>query len=197
MKSPLIIYTFANLRRKFVSKENRILTLSNLFSVIRAFLLIPILISLSHEDRIWAVIWMVLAFITDFLDGYLARRWDQRSNFGRIIDPLADKIVVLGISFFMAISTKYNFPMWFLVFILTREFIMMICSLIVIHKKNVVMESNRPGKNSAIAVGLTVFLFAMKLQPYGWIILWCALGLTLYSSWIYFSLFLKQIRKPT
>ncbi len=178
-----------------MSGENRILTLSNLFSLIRAFLLLPILISLSNEDRIWAVIWMILAFITDFLDGYLARRWNQRSNFGRIIDPLADKIVVLGISFFMVISHKYDFPPWFLIFILTREFIMMVCSLIVIRKKNVVMESNRPGKNSAIAVGLTVFLFAMKLEPYAWIVLWCALGMTLYSSGVYFSLFLKQIRK--
>jgi len=178
-----------------VSEENRILTLSNLFSLIRAFLLLPILVSLSNENRIWAVVWMVLAFITDFLDGYLARRWNQRSNLGRIIDPLADKIVALGISFFMVISSKYDFPLWFLIFILARELIMMLCSLIVIRKKNVVMESNRPGKNSAIAVGLTVFLFAMKLQPYGWIVLWCASGLTLYSSWIYFSLFLKQIRE--
>ena len=178
-----------------MNEENRILTLSNLFSIIRVILLLPILVSLSNEDRIATLIWMVLAFITDFLDGYLARRWNQRSNFGRIIDPLADKIVVLGISFFMVISHKYDFPLWFLIFIMIREFIMMACSFIVIRRKNVVMESNRPGKNSAITVGLAVFLFAMRLEPYARIVLWCAFGLTLYSSWVYFSLFLKQIRK--
>ena len=131
---------------------------------------------------------------TDFLDGYIARRFDQRSDLGRIIDPIVDKISILVVTFYMVISPVYKFPLWFFIFVLARELILMVGSSLVIKKKDIVMESNRPGKNSAFAVGVVVILFVLGLQPYGWIVLWIAFILTVYSSYIYLRLFLEQLK---
>jgi len=178
-----------------VSSESRIWTLSNLLSLSRFFLLIPILLNLAQLQRGWALFWVVLALATDFFDGYFARRLNQRSNFGRIVDPLTDKICVLGVCLFMVISPLYDFPLWFFIFLLAREFVLMACSLLVINRKHVAMESNRPGKNSAFATGMAVLLFAMDVQPFGWIVLWIAMALTVHSSWVYLRLFLQQVKQ--
>jgi len=177
-------------------KEDRIWTVPNMLSIFRLFLLIPIIICLAHEQRILAFGLMLLGVATDFLDGYIARRWNQRSNLGRIMDPVIDKINVIVILFYMVYSQIYEFPLWFFLFLLGREMILMLSSLFVIRRKDIVMESNRPGKNSAFATGMVVLLFVLDLQPYGWIMLWLAFVLTLYSSWVYFRLFVYKLNNP-
>ena len=67
----------------------------------------------------------------------------------------------------------------------------------VIRQKAVVMESNRPGKNSAFAVGMTVIFFLLDLRPYAWIVLWVAFALTLYSSYVYLRLFMGRVKPQT
>ena len=178
-------------------EKNRIWTVPNILSLLRLCMVVPILICLSREQRIWALVWMLAGLATDFLDGYVARRFDQRSDLGRIIDPIVDKISILVVTFYMVISPVYGFPLWFFVFILARELILMVCSSLVIKKKDIVMESNRPGKNSAFAIGVVVILFVLGLQPYGWIVLWIAFILTLYSSYVYLRLFLKQLKQKS
>lgn len=67
----------------------------------------------------------ILAGITDFLDGYLARKWSMTSDFGRIADPVADKVIVAGSLIFLASygwATSYM-PVWVVVVILSREFL--------------------------------------------------------------------------
>lgn len=174
---------------------DRVWTVPNVLSLMRLFLLIPIIVCLAHERRIWALFLMIFGVATDFLDGYIARRWKQFSDFGRILDPAIDKINVVVVSLFMVISPAYHFPLWFFVFILIRETVVMFCSLLTFRKTKIVIESNRPGKNSAFATGMVVLLFMMGLQPYGWIILWIALGLTLYSTTVYFFVFVQRMKR--
>jgi CDP-diacylglycerol--glycerol-3-phosphate 3-phosphatidyltransferase len=69
-----------------------------------------------------ATVLFVLAVSTDFLDGFLARRWGLVSTFGRIADPFVDKIVICG-SFIMLIDVSAFVRPWFAVVILTREFL--------------------------------------------------------------------------
>ncbi len=56
----------------------------------------------------WIIALFLLAAITDFFDGYLARRWNVASNFGRMIDPIADKLLVAGCIIAFAIVSKGN-----------------------------------------------------------------------------------------
>jgi len=177
-----------------MNPRERIFTVPNLLSLFRLGLLVPILVFMSQGRTLWALFLMILGVITDFVDGYIARRWDQSSDLGRIIDPAVDKINVLVVTFFMVVSPLYSFPLWFFLFILFRELVLMACSSLVIRQKDVVMESNRPGKNSAFAMGMTVIFFLLDLRPYAWIVLWIAFALTLYSSYVYFRLFLGRLK---
>jgi len=156
-------------------------------SFLRMLLIIPVFDALKDNDPWRFVALALLGVATDFLDGILARRLKQMSDVGRIIDPLADKIAVVGTACFLAFSKSpsYGFPLWFLGFLLIREAAILVFGLITVHCRNVVMESNHPGKNSAFATAFAVFFFALRWHPIADVMLWLAFILTLYSTFVY------------
>jgi cardiolipin synthase (CMP-forming) len=96
-----------------------LMTIPNAITVVRLALL-PVYVSLMADDRVVAGSFFFGALgFTDWIDGYIARRFNQVSEFGKIIDPVADRLV-----FFVGIGTAmyYNhFPLWFGIIILIRE----------------------------------------------------------------------------
>ena len=75
---------------------------------------------------------------------------------------------------------------------MARRLTVLLFVLLVIRKESRVMESSRPGKNSALAVALAVLLFVFDLQPYGYILLIIGLLITAYSSWMYMRRYSKR-----
>ena len=70
--------------------------------------------------RLSAYILAILAGITDLLDGYLARRWNQITDFGALMDPLADKVFITAT---MLMAVEYQLmPAWIVVLVISREF---------------------------------------------------------------------------
>ena len=127
-----------------------VLTVSRIFSV----LIFVVIASVAHIDvisdkswifglRISAVILALLAGLTDLLDGYLARRYHCVSDFGALMDPLADKIFVTGT---MLMAVEYQIiPAWIAIAVLFREF--MVTGLRTLAaKKQVVISADRWGK---------------------------------------------------
>lgn len=100
------------------------LNLPNVLSLLRVFL-IPVLVVLFflpiESAPLWATIVFVVAAVTDWLDGYLARKWNQTSAFGAFIDPVADKLIVV-VALIMVLYTK---PVWYVlipvILIIARE----------------------------------------------------------------------------
>ena len=96
-----------------------LLTIPNAITVVRLGLL-PFYVSLMADGRVVAGSFFFVALgFTDWIDGYIARRFNQVSEFGKIIDPVADRLV-----FFVGITTAMYygyFPVWFGVVILIRE----------------------------------------------------------------------------
>lgn len=95
-------------------------TTANKITVLR-LLLIPVFMILLYCGRIyWALTAYIIACLSDFADGYIARNYNQITNFGKFIDPLADKILVLtAMCYFVDINMM---PGWAVALVLLREF---------------------------------------------------------------------------
>jgi len=88
--------------------SSRIVTLPNLLTIFR-MALTPVFVSLLfYQKFVWALAAFVLAGITDGLDGLLARRFQQQSELGRILDPIADKMML--VTSFVVLSMRSVFP---------------------------------------------------------------------------------------
>ena len=95
---------------------NRILTLANAISLLRAFLAIPIIYYLQLESWNIAFILIVMAVLSDSLDGYFARRAHEVTHFGKWLDPTADFVVILAVASYLVLEGL--FPAWFYWFFL-------------------------------------------------------------------------------
>lgn len=103
-------------------------TVPNVITLVRIVLIFVFGALLLAEHDAWAIAVLGVAGVSDFLDGYLARKWKQTSDLGRILDPAADRIltvvVVLGLSF------REIIPWWLVVFLLARDLVVGIALLI-------------------------------------------------------------------
>jgi len=177
---------------KSIAGRGRIWTIPNALTAARLFVLVPIFICLVREERVWAAFWCALGACTDLLDGFIARRLNQASDLGRLLDPVVDKVAVLSVVLFLTFSPAYGFPLWFLVFLLARETAVVALGFILLRKSAKVSESNRSGKWSAFTTGIAVILVILGWQPYARIAIWIAFGLTLFSSFIYLRVYLNR-----
>jgi len=103
------------------------MNLPNKLTFIRLVLTIPFIYFLQESDnggfifRIIAFILFVVASLTDFFDGYFARKYNLTSDFGKIMDPLADKVLVISA---LVIFVKLNYiPPWMSIVVIAREFL--------------------------------------------------------------------------
>ena len=148
--------------------------------------LIPVVLVLAYLDLRWpALAVFIIASLTDLLDGYLARRYHQITNFGKFMDPLADKMLVLAAMCFFV--EKGQMPGWALAVVLLREFAVSGLRLIAAEKNRVIAAAwSGKFKTTCTMVGLC---FMMVFGQYAWInILVTAVILltTLYSGIEYF-----------
>jgi cardiolipin synthase len=116
--------------------ENKIWTIPNLLSFFRLGLIFLFGLTFLTDQPLWAISIFALSGITDFLDGWIARRFNQTSWLGEVIDPLADRIFI----FLSLILTgiKGVLPWWAIVLILVRELLMIPIML------NLIMRGYRP-----------------------------------------------------
>jgi CDP-diacylglycerol--glycerol-3-phosphate 3-phosphatidyltransferase len=103
-------------------RHNGMLNLPNLLTMARIAcvpILVLLLFSDSRETGFWAAVLFSLASITDWCDGYLARKWDIVTVMGKFLDPLADKLIVMA-AFIMLIPLQ-RVPAWAVFLIIARE----------------------------------------------------------------------------
>ncbi len=125
---------------------------SNLLSLARLLLAVPMGFVLWQDDRTLTLVIFAVAIVTDLLDGYLARRLNQISDFGKIIDPLADKVFVSVVAVLLAFMDRI--PLWFLLAIIARDAIILAGGVYAQKKTGVVLPSNYVGKFAVVAICL-------------------------------------------
>ena len=101
-------------------QTERILTVPNVLSGLR-LLGVPVflwLILVPEADG-WAVVLLMVSGFTDYLDGYLARRWHQISRLGQLLDPIADRLYILAT--LIGLGIRDIIPWWLVIFLLLRD----------------------------------------------------------------------------
>ncbi|KAA0970225.1 CDP-diacylglycerol--glycerol-3-phosphate 3-phosphatidyltransferase [Aureimonas fodinaquatilis] len=156
----------------------------------------------SDTARWWAMFLFIAASITDWLDGYLARAWKQTSNIGRMLDPIADKLLVAAALLLLAADgTIAGWAIWAAIVILCREILVSgLREYLAALKVSVPVTRLAKWKTAAQMVALTFLLAGPagdKLFPFitelGILFLWVAAIITLYTGYDYFRAGLRHI----
>ncbi len=129
----------------------------------------------------------VIASITDFFDGYLARTWNQMTKLGSILDPLADKMLMLAGFLGLILIDRAN--IWAIFLILSREFFITGLRVIAVAEGRDVAAS-MAGKIKTVVQMIAIGFLIMN-WPFATTILWIAVILTLYSGYEYTKEYFK------
>ena len=149
----------------------------------------------GHDARWLALALFTIAAITDFFDGYLARLWSQQSSLGRMLDPIADKLIVSAVLLMLsADGTIYGPHIWAAVIILSREILVSGLREFLAELQVSVPVTHLAKYKTAIQLIAIGFLIAGPagdvVLPYnseiGLAGLWIAATLTLYTGYDYF-----------
>lgn len=178
----------------FDKNETRIITIPNILSIIHlAFLpfIFHFLYKGDDQSNLIAAFLIVIGASTDIFDGYIARRFKQTSNLGRILDPLADKIYTISLMIFLV--SHRGLPLWYLIIVLLRDSAIIFCALYIIIKKQYLSESNIIGKVASFSFVPVIFLFTLELKPYTAIMMWISFILILFSFISYAKMYYSML----
>src|SRR4030043_628099 len=167
-----------------------ILTLSRIF-------LVPIFILTVYHHPIFGALIFGIASITDFLDGYLARHFGEITKLGIILDPIADKFLV--VSALVVLVDMERLPAWIAIVIFVREFLITGLRAIAL-SKNVIIPAEMGGKIKTFAQIIAILCLILMgsivdidLYDIGIILIWIALALSVISGIQYTLSFWKRI----
>lgn len=145
---------------KKIFTKDQILTIPNLLSLFRLFL-IPFIV-FFYTVKKWyyiAVGTVLLSGITDVVDGYVARRFNQTSDFGKIFDPIADKLTQGAL--IVCLAFKYRLMNLFVAIFLVKEMLMFIMGVVVYKKDDSFNSARWYGKVNTALIYLTVALLIL------------------------------------
>ncbi len=163
------------------------MTTANKLTLLR-IILVPVFLGVLYAgfpgSNYWALLIFIVASLTDLLDGYIARHYNQITNFGKFMDPLADKILVMSAMCWFV--EAHQMPGWALAIVLFREFAVSGMRLVAVEQGKVIAAAwSGKVKTASTMVCLCLMLFGIP----SWLNLICVIvivGTTVYSGIEYF-----------
>lgn len=190
--------------------SRRAFNLPNMLTYARILAVPVIVLCFYLEGRIrptdwwrWAAFWIfIAASVTDYFDGYIARVWKQTSNIGKMLDPIADKLLVSAVLLLLAFDrTIDKWSLWAAIIILCREILVSGLREYLAGLKVSVPVTQLAKWKTTIQLVAIGFLLAGpagdKILPYtteiGIVLLWISALVTLYTGYDYFRAGLKHV----
>lgn len=134
--------------------NSRVLTVPNQLTFLRLAFLPVFIITIHYERYEWALGILILAGLTDGLDGLLARGLNQKTPLGAYLDPIADKLLLS--SSFVILAFKHQIAMWLMIFVLSRDVIILIVAVVIL-----LIFGYRPFPPSVLGKATTFFQIVM------------------------------------
>ena len=167
------------------------MTLASKITLLRVAMIPAYLVTMYLSGGL-AGLWMwislaifIIASLTDFIDGYIARKYNQTSDFGKFLDPLADKLLTIAA---MSMYCEWGvFPAWALMIVLTREFAVSGLRMVA-GPKGKVIAAGKSGtfKTASTMIGLCVMMALPGIDILNWIVIGLIVVTTVYSGIEYF-----------
>ena len=186
-------------KKRLQTRQDRIMTLANAISVSRILLSIP-LVLLLDSNKLWqAFVIIILIVLSDFIDGYVARQADEITNFGKLIDPVADKICMMVVIIYLIIIYKLPFLLFF-VTLAIRDTFLIIIGVYLMFSQEEVFQSNISGKwfmgISALMMALFMYQEPFNIPGYVlWISYMISMSLFAYSTYEYIRRYLRYFKQ--
>ena len=191
-------------KRRLQTRQDRIMTLANAISISRIILAVPLVLIFEEiakgntEKLLLSFILIIIIVLSDFLDGFVARKADETTNFGKLIDPVADKVCMMVVMIYLIISYKLPF-LFFFVVLAIRDVFLIIIGVYLMFSQDEVFQSNRSGKwfmgISALMMVLFVFQDPLFIPNY---LLWTAYISTLllfaFSTYEYIRRYMRYYK---
>ena len=174
----------------------------NKITAVRILASLFVFVALQFNWYTVALVLFILAAGTDWLDGYLARKYDLVTQLGRVLDPLADKIIICGTFIFLAAQSGSQIAAWMAVVVVARELVVTVVrSFLEQHGKD--FSASMPGKVKfvlqAVAVALSILLLRNggpdALSHAVLVAAYLATAATVYSGFVYFFPAAKLFRE--
>ncbi|HYE83569.1 MAG TPA: CDP-alcohol phosphatidyltransferase family protein [Clostridia bacterium] len=115
-----------------------------------------------------AIVIFVVAGLTDILDGFIARKYNLITRLGIVLDPLADKLMLLTV--LISITLKNQIPFWIIVVVAIKETLLLMGAITLFNDHDIVVPANKFGKLSTIAFYIAVLAIAFEI-PYSKVLL--------------------------
>lgn len=169
-------------------------TLANALSLFRLALVFPIAyLILVEGPALWLLGLVVLAVVTDWFDGRVARWSHTVSEWGKVLDPLADKVASALVV--LALVVKGLLPEWLLLLVLFRDIGIVACGVILVRRTGQIIMSAWSGKVAVTALALTCIAALLRAdQPVLNVCIWTTAALLVYSQLVYLVRFFRYMR---
>lgn len=174
-------------------KKHKIVTLPNLLSLLRLVMIPQLMwLYLEKQDYLWTFLLLILSGITDVLDGIIARKFYMISEFGKVLDPAADKLTQVAMLY--CVATIYSEIRFLLLLLVVKELITGVMSLYAIKKTGSVQGAEWHGK---VVTLLLYTLIADRIIPglLSGVLLILCVGMMIVSMALYWQRNWKSIRQ--
>jgi cardiolipin synthase len=144
-------------------RAREFLLIPNLLTYVRLLLLPLMYYLLTKGEVIWAVVLGLVAMLTDIFDGILARKLNQTSEIGKILDPLVDKMTIALFSIYAVIHK--GFPLWAAAAVIGRDVLILLSAVIFASRAKQIPTSNFLGRITALSWGVLLVIYVLELMP--------------------------------
>lgn len=141
--------------------SNAILTIPNVISALRLILIPVFAVLVASGHDVWALIVVAVSSISDWADGYIARRFNQVSELGKSLDPIADRCFILVT--LIALVVRDVVPLWLLVLVLARDLVMLILVSLIARSGHKPMAVTYVGKAATLFLLVAFPLFILSV----------------------------------
>jgi len=178
--------------RKSSILNGEVVNIPNLLSFLRIALVPVFLWLLLNEMFLSAIFVLMVAGVTDFLDGYIARKLNQMTKLGKVLDPVADRLYIFAT--LLALSVTGNIPWWLAALVISRDALMLISLPALASLGYATLPVHLLGKASTFALLYSFPLLLMGkifveaqfiLLPLAWAFAWWGVGLYWWSGFVY------------